>query len=155
MGQLLRKKLEPPVENWVDQGRTIGAEKTGKDAEELDELWKYAGDWIGARVAKYAMEDSKDMYTVEERAIGIENVNTGLRRKLEDDESDEDEDDDDEDAEESGTLGVTAARRTSMGQMEFEMTGVPKPIPNGKAKTVEEVLKFATSGFDPDDAGKI
>ncbi|KAH8816551.1 mediator complex, subunit Med8 [Xylogone sp. PMI_703] len=149
LGQLLRKKWEPQVEGWVDEGRAISAEKAGSEAEDLGELWKWAGDWIGDRVAKYAMEENDDMYTMEEREIGIENVNTGLRRKFDEDESDEDEDEDMED--ENGTLGVTAARRTSMGQMEYEMSGVPKPkAGNAKAKSVEEILRFATSGFDAD-----
>ncbi|RFU25580.1 hypothetical protein B7463_g10746, partial [Scytalidium lignicola] len=153
LGQLLRKKLEPQVESWVDEGRAISVERENSATEDLDELWKWAGDWIGTRVAKYAMEENDDMYTMEEREMGTENVNTGLKRKFDEDESDEDEDEDMDGGE--GTLGVTAARRTSMGQMEYEMSGVSKlRAGNAKAKSVEEILKFATSGFDLDDAGK-
>jgi mediator of RNA polymerase II transcription subunit 8 len=141
----LRKKLEPQVENWVEEGRAAetginGAAKAGEDEEEL---WSWAQDWIGMRVAKYAVEEAGDNYTVEEREKGIENVNTGLRRTLDEDESSEDEDEDEE-MEDVG-MEVTSARRSSMGQVEFGMTEVKKE-PDGKSRSRDEILRFATSG---------
>jgi mediator of RNA polymerase II transcription subunit 8 len=139
--QLLRKKLEPHVETWVDEGRSIhAAVNTGKEEEPL----AWAKEWIGARIATYAEEEAGDNYTVAEREMGIENVRTGLRRKLEEDSSDEEDEDEDEDMEDAGMV-VTSAGRTSLGQVEFGM-GEVKKDPNGKSRSVEDILRFATSG---------
>jgi mediator of RNA polymerase II transcription subunit 8 len=146
LGQLLRKKLEPHVETWVEEGRSIQAEaNTGKDEEELS---AWAKEWIGARIATYAQDEAGDNYTVAERDMGIENVKTGLRRKLEEDSSDDG--DEDEDMEDAG-VQVTSARTTSLGQVEFGMSEVKKDL-NGKARSVEDILRFATSGVVVDQA---
>ncbi|KAI0994924.1 hypothetical protein K3495_g13256 [Podosphaera aphanis] len=81
LGQLLRKKLEPSIEGWVDTGKEMGA--TVNDAEE-SKLKSWAAEWIATRVAKYALEEARDEYTVEERELGIENVRTGLLNEDED-----------------------------------------------------------------------
>jgi mediator of RNA polymerase II transcription subunit 8 len=141
---LLGKKLPPQVETWVEEGREMHAEETADKANE-QELWTWANEWIGARVAKYAMEEAGDNYTVEEREMGIENVNTGLRRKLEDDE--DDDEDEDEEMEDAG-VAVTSVRRMSLGQVEFGM-GEVKKDPNGKTRSVEDILRFSTSGVIP------
>jgi mediator of RNA polymerase II transcription subunit 8 len=143
LGQLLRKKLEPHVETWVEEGRDIQAElKTGETEEAL---LSWAKDWLGERVSTYAADEAGDNYTVAERELGIENVRTGLRRKLE--ESDSEDEDEDENMEETG-VQVTSARRSSMGQVEFGMSEVKKD-PNLKATSVEDILRFATSGVAP------
>jgi mediator of RNA polymerase II transcription subunit 8 len=108
----------------------------------------WAKDWSSERISSYAQEEAGDNYTVAEREMGIENVRTGLRRKLEDSESEEEDEDEDEDEEmEDAGVQVTSARRSSMGQVEFGMSEVKKD-PNGKARTVEDILRFATSGAD-------
>ena len=146
MGQLLRKKLEPQVEKWVEEGRVASARvdeaATLEENEEL--LWSWAQEWIGMRVAKYAMEEAGDNYTVEERENGIENVNTGLRRTFDEDDSEEEEDGENEEMEDVG-VAVTSARRSSLGQVEFEMTEVKKEL-DGKSRSGDEILRFATSG---------
>jgi mediator of RNA polymerase II transcription subunit 8 len=141
----LRKKLEPQVENWVEEGRTAetGINGAAKAGENEEELWSWAQDWIGMRVARYALEEAGDNYTVEEREKGIENINTGLRRTLDEDESSEEEDEDEE-MEDVG-MEVTSARRSSMGQVEFGMTEVKKEA-DGKSRSRDEILRFATSG---------
>ena len=146
LGQLLRKKLEPQVETWVEQGLAAETDVNGvaKAGENEEELWSWAQDWIGMRVAKYAMEEAGDNYTVEERENGIENVNTGLRRRFDEDES-SDEEDEDEEMEDVVGVEVTSARRSSMGQVEFGMTEVKKES-DGKSRSADEILRFATSG---------
>lgn len=79
LGQLLRKKLEPHVETWVEEGRDIQADLKTGDMEE--ELLGWARDWMMTRAQAYAADDG-DNYTAAEREMGIENVRTGLRRKL-------------------------------------------------------------------------
>jgi mediator of RNA polymerase II transcription subunit 8 len=150
MGMLLRKKLEPPIESWTDEGRSIGADAaTGGSHDE--ELWAWAIEWMGTRVVTYAEKEEGKNYTADERKKGIENVNTGLRRKLEDDYSDEgDEEEDEDEDEEMEDVGVTvtSVRRMSSGQVDFGM-GEVKHSEAGKgpnARSVEEILRFATSG---------
>lgn len=142
LGQLLRKKLEPHVETWVEEGRDIQAELNTGDTEAG--LLSWAKDWSSERISTYAQEEAGDNYTVAEREMGIENVRTGLRRKLED--SDSEEEDEDEEMEDAG-VQVTSVRRSSLGQVEFGMSEVKKD-PNGKARSVEDILRFATSGVD-------
>lgn len=144
LGQLLRKKLEPHVETWVEEGRDIQADLSAGDTEEA--LLSWAKDWSSERISTYAQEEAGDNYTVAEREMGIENVRTGLRRKLEESESEEEDEDEDEDEEMEDTgVQVTSARRPSMGQVEFGMSEVKKE-PNGQARAVEDILRFATSG---------
>jgi mediator of RNA polymerase II transcription subunit 8 len=140
LGQLLRKKLEPQVETWVEEGRSIQAEvNTGKDEEEL---LAWAKEWIGARISTYAQDEAGDNYTVAERELGIENVRTGLNRKLEEDSSDEEDEDEDMDG---AGVQVTSARRGSLGQVEFGLSEIKKD-PNDKARSVEDILRFVNSG---------
>jgi mediator of RNA polymerase II transcription subunit 8, fungi type len=134
--------MEPQVETWVAEGRAIGDNAASTTSHD-EELWTWATGWIGDRVAKYALEEAGDNYTVEEREGGIENVNTGLRRKLEEDESSDDEDEDEE-MEDVG-VNVTSARRTSSGQLELGMGEVRKD-PDGKTRSVEDILRLATRG---------
>lgn len=136
----------------VDEGRSIGQQEGGARGQD-EELWSWASGWINERVMNYALHEAGKNYTVEERKMGIDKVNTGLRRKPEDDESSEDEadddddDDDDEDEEmEDAGVKVTTARRTSTGQVEFGM-GELKKDAGGKSRTVKDILVLATSGI--------
>jgi mediator of RNA polymerase II transcription subunit 8, fungi type len=143
LGQLLRKKLDPHVETWVEEGRDIQAELKTGDSEEA--LLSWAKDWIGERAATYVQDEAGDNFTAAEREMGVENVRTGLRRRLE--ESDSEDEDEDDEMEDAG-VQVTSARRSSMGQVEFGMSEVKKE-PAGKALAVEDILRFATSGVAP------
>jgi len=148
LGQLLRKKLEPQVETWVDEGRAIQEEDGGGGGDgDAEKLWAWGKEWIGGRVATYILEEAGDNYTVEEREGGIENVNIGLRRKLDEDESDEDEDEDDEDGDkemEDVGVEVTTVGKTTSGQLQFGLEEVRKS-PDGKSMGVSDILKFANS----------
>lgn len=137
LGQLLRKKLEPQVETWVGEGRGV---QEGEDVGEgAEELWAWGREWIGQRVATYILEEAGDSYTVEEREGGVENVRVGLRRKMEDEESEEG----DEEMEDVG-VEVTTVGRTTGGQVEYGLEEVRKS-PDGRSRSVDEILKFATS----------
>ncbi|CCU83024.1 RNA polymerase II mediator complex component [Blumeria hordei DH14] len=78
LGQLLRKKLEPGVESWEEKGKEDG-EIMDDQAEEELRFW--AADWIAARVAKYALEEAGDEFTVEERESGVDSIRTGLKEE--------------------------------------------------------------------------
>ncbi|TVY47484.1 Mediator of RNA polymerase II transcription subunit [Lachnellula occidentalis] len=144
LGQLLRKKLEPSVEGWVDEGRAIQNEAELKGGDE-EELWNWARSWLGPRLQKYAMQESSDNYTAEERAVGIENVNTGLRRKLEDNHHDSDEEDEEEDEDEEMEDATTDTKRAISRDGLFGMGEVTRD-PAGKARSEDDILRFAMSG---------
>ncbi|KAF4970463.1 hypothetical protein FZEAL_10032 [Fusarium zealandicum] len=96
--QLLRKKLEPDVEELVSEGREVARLATPAGINDLQDIWHELRQWTLERVAAYVRDESTDVYTAEERAAGADNVRTGLRRDLEDDDDeDEDEDEDDDD----------------------------------------------------------
>ena len=150
--QLLRKKLDIPVEDWVNEGRTIQATTEAGKEKEDEELWVWARGFIGERVAKYAIEEAGSNYTAEEREMGIENVRTGLRRKLEDDEGSEDEDEDEDEDEEMEDVGFENTTVTAMktGQVEFGMeeVSVGKKNPGGQARRLSDIMRYVTTG-DP------
>ncbi|KAK1636163.1 mediator of RNA polymerase II transcription complex subunit 8-domain-containing protein [Colletotrichum phormii] len=113
--QLLRKKLEPGVEEWVERGRETTRElRGGGDGNgggggggeaQLEAVWRDVRAWTVERVQKYVLEEAGDVYTEDERRMGVENVRTGLRRGLEEEEDDEDEDDEEGSDEEGGGGG--------------------------------------------------
>jgi mediator of RNA polymerase II transcription subunit 8, fungi type len=139
--QLLRKKLEPHVEEWVDEGRTVQATNEAEKEKDDEELWKWARDFIGERVAKYAIEEAGDNYTAAEREMGIENVKTGLRRKLDEDE------DEDEEMEDVGVSNTTVT--SNAGQVEFGMEEVKAGRKaDGQARRLSDIMRYVTTG-DP------
>ncbi|CAG7558504.1 unnamed protein product [Fusarium equiseti] len=99
--QLLRKKLEPDVEELVSQGLETARLATPAGLESLENIWKELRSWLTDRVGHFAANENNDPYTAEERANGTENVRTGLRKGIEDgDDDDEEEEEEDEDEEE-------------------------------------------------------
>ncbi|KAF4440819.1 Mediator of RNA polymerase II transcription subunit 8 [Fusarium austroafricanum] len=98
--QLLRKKLEPDIEEFVNQGRETARLATPAGLEALETIWRELRAWLSERIGYFAANENNDPYTAEERATGIKNVRTGLRKGIEDDEDDEDEEGDEEDEEE-------------------------------------------------------
>ncbi|KXH37142.1 RNA polymerase II mediator complex component Med8 [Colletotrichum simmondsii] len=131
--QLLRKKLEPGVEEWVERGRETtrelrgganaapppsssdgsstvgigggpGIAGNGGEAQ-LEAVWRDVRAWTVERVQKYVLEEAGDVYTEDERRMGVENVRTGLRRGLEEDDEDDDDEDDEEESDEEGGGG--------------------------------------------------
>ncbi|KAI1613973.1 mediator complex, subunit Med8 [Exophiala viscosa] len=102
---LLRTKLEPSVEEWIEEGQRISADQnkgshSGLSDEDRSALWQWAPGAANkeARKQKWGAD-----YTFQEMQNGIENVVTGLRRELvepPDDEADEDIDEDGDDFDE-------------------------------------------------------
>ncbi|KZF26196.1 hypothetical protein L228DRAFT_242628 [Xylona heveae TC161] len=201
LGQLLRKKLEPAVEDWVDRGREIATEALGNGnnqsangqtsgdhaqpsatvgglpdptssasssrltEKELDSLW----DW--ARVAANEEARARDWdadYTREEQESGIQNVITGLRRKLRDpDEESSDEEDNeeaiagDEDEERNipdDEMEVVGVRRKSgAAGLEFQLRRESEHRAAMMAKKpslpMTEVFRFMHTGAEPRGVG--
>lgn len=83
----------------------------------LGDVWVDCAAWSRQRLAKFATEEGESLYTAEEREMGIENVRTGLKRSLEEEESDEEEEDE-EDGEGDTTMrdSAPAAAVPSSGQ---------------------------------------
>lgn len=125
--QLLRKKLLPEVEDWVAAGRMTDIDDD--EIQSLNELWEFAKDWSGQRIAIYAMEEQAAEYTADEKESGIEGVNTGLR----DDDEDE-SDEDDEDNEDKPMTGISGN------------TGGKPPNTSNDGKSMNEILRFMTTG---------
>ncbi|KAL9127650.1 MAG: hypothetical protein Q9217_003518 [Psora testacea] len=97
LNQLLRKKLEPGVEEWVEQGRKTGEAVTGSGrAEEWRELWVWAGmagneqarthDWGGEGSEESEGEDQeevgKKMPRVGKGEEQVEGANKGKSKPL-------------------------------------------------------------------------
>ncbi|KAI9834644.1 MAG: mediator of RNA polymerase II transcription subunit 8 [Phylliscum demangeonii] len=112
LGQLLRKKLEPNVEEWVERGRRTAAEASarwvaaageegrGFDRVALHELWAWAGPAANEEARRRRWGDD---FSLEEREAGIEKVVTGLRRTWEREEGEDDDEEEEEDeSDESG-----------------------------------------------------
>lgn len=100
---LLRKKLEPDVEAWIGEGKKAGEEieeagKGEEGQEDITKVWAEVSDWFSERVGKYVSEEANAEYTNEEEEMGIENVNTGLRKRygVPNDDSDSEEEEVDE-----------------------------------------------------------
>ena len=58
-GQLLRKKLEPNVESWVDEGRAVGKEAVEEEKmkdEDLEKEWYQAAAWTAGEAKKFMEE---------------------------------------------------------------------------------------------------
>ncbi|KAK1994950.1 hypothetical protein LX36DRAFT_583397 [Colletotrichum falcatum] len=137
--QLLRKKLEPGVEEWVERGREATSELRaaasgggvgggvgggGGGEAGLEDVWREVRDWTVERVQRYVLEEAGDVYTAEERERGVENVRTGLQRSLEDDDEDDEEDESDE---EGGGDGDVAMSGQGQQQQQKQQAKPPKP----------------------------
>jgi mediator of RNA polymerase II transcription subunit 8 len=134
----VRKKLEPDVESWVEEARETAA-AAGVDATKLatgvptrrehdydediygmdqdedvssdpfTDQWADMHDAFQETLQHYVTVQVKKKYTIEEQAMGIENVRTGLRQNLE--ESDEEEDEEEEEEEEDEAAGAAEHAR--------------------------------------------
>ena len=129
--QLLRRKLEVGVEDWVREGRDEGARAEGQLA--LEELWAWAGP--AANEEARARDWVEEEFTKEERDGGIENVQTGLRRRL--GEESESEDENDEDGE-----GMGGEPKVEEGAQKAAAEAV-------KGLSMDEVLRFMSVGSMP------
>lgn len=129
LGQLLRKKLEPSIEDWVIKGQEIAEQEVGEERsrQDLTVLWMWAG--MAANELARGHEWGGD-FTQEEFDGGLENVVTGLRRKLDWDEEDEEDDDDDNEENKEGKKKE-------------------EPEEARNAMPLEPILKFLMTGSEP------
>jgi mediator of RNA polymerase II transcription subunit 8 len=144
LGQLLRKKLEPGVERWVEERKALQGETESMEA--LEAQWKEARDSVGEMAARAAITNRKDQYTAEEREMGIENAKTGLRNQIrwpgdEESESDEDENEDEEMEDVNAKKGTTPAEPLDVKEKKIE----------GPVRTLDEIVRFGTTGLAPED----
>ena len=166
--QLLRKKLQPQVEDWIANGERHAANsaidssqsngsstdralpESSMNTAQLTDLWEWAGR-EGNRIARDMGADSfDDVFTLEEHELGIENVVTGLRRKL------WDSDDEDED-EEGGVQGKK--QQDKQLDMDVDMVDtIPEPVkrlqrhnvdPSKPPMSIEHILRFALTAREP------
>lgn len=157
--QLLRKKLEPGVDRWVEEGRAMAIPTSqasngqGETDDDLEEKWKAARDFIGERIARAAVTHRRDEYTAEERELGIENVNTGLQRpmKLSRDDGDSESDEDESEDEEMEDVGVV---RDGTGGLKLEIRTEQKGR-GGTVRSLDEIVRFMTTGLAPEDAVQV
>lgn len=149
--QLLRKKLEPHIEDWAQDGRQqwqqLEAGLLGEKRQDMEELWTWAGDCVHEKVSNYIVQS--DPYTFEERRNGIENVNTGLRMNWFDEEDDEDEEDGNDVAGEP----MEGLQATRIGTSEDGHDGTMPPGDiqsgvRGPGKSLEELIRLATTGLE-------
>lgn len=166
LGQLLRKKLEPKVEEWVEQGRRTaleatatpsaaegGAARLGLRDEDLTELW----DWAGRAANDEARRrdwGEEELFTLEEREAGLENVVTGLRRSLLES---QDESEEEEDGGVEGEMEIVSVRKKPTGEgIEFDV--VPEgehkpPVSTGPSLRLDEILRLMSTGVEPTGVG--
>lgn len=128
LNQLLRKKFEPHVEDWVEEGRLAGEEVVkgdeGRGGDEVIETWEWAGMAANEQARKHEWGGD---YTLEEIEGGIENVVTGLR-----DESDEEEG---EQQDKSGEAEDHEHKKPAEG--------------GGMPLSMDEMLRFLVKGEEP------
>ena len=167
LGQLLRKKLEPNVEDWVEKGREIamdavqyGDTNGSAKATELKDLWSWAGMAANLLARKHPWAGD---YTLEEQEGGIDNVFTGLRRKLKagqydsSEDSSDDEDAEDESAKDEAVDGdemevVGVRRKSGAAGLEFDLAKQrehKEPEAIGIALPMEDVFRFLMTGAEP------
>lgn len=149
----MRKKAEPAVEDWIDDNTNPAKVAkwndgldTGLNDEEQKELWAFAKPTSTETAIGFLTSGAfKYDYTLAEKDAGVDNVVTGLRRKLrktmrgEDDEDDSEEDeDDDEDMEDRMEEDVMPAAKPASDPF-GDVTGVDK---GRSAIAIESWLKY-------------
>lgn len=123
----------------------------GDDSEEGDpephgigDVWFDSRAWCKTRLAEFVRDDYQDAYTAEERAMGIENVRTGLRQNLDDEYEDEDEDEEEEEEDTEGDQSMTDA-------LSIHASSDPSSTQPGGAEPVLQVNTAGPSvGEDPE-----
>ncbi|KAJ5170386.1 uncharacterized protein N7500_003169 [Penicillium coprophilum] len=153
--QLLRTKLDPRVEDWVARGRAAGTEPSSNSSDldaahkplteaQLAELWEWAPLEANQEARRRNWGGN---YTLEEREAGIENVVTGLRRKLEDDDESEEESEGEEgDGDEMDVVGVQ--RKPGAAELEFRIAP-HHPHPVQPFVPLDLILRHMTTGRMP------
>ncbi|KAK2766662.1 mediator of RNA polymerase II transcription subunit 8 [Arachnomyces sp. PD_36] len=166
LSQLVRTKLEPRVEDWVSRGRVAGNAKAegevaggldagqGKESllsdEELKELWSWAPIEANEEARK---RDWGGDFTLEEREMGVKNVVTGLKRRLDeggDEESSEEEDEEDNAGVDEDEMDIVGVHRKNGGSgVEFQVARERDHVPPqalSSAMPLDEVFRYMMTG---------
>ncbi|EEP77924.1 predicted protein [Uncinocarpus reesii 1704] len=168
----MRTKLEPRVEEWVAKGRNVARHNTASSqlqveaaaaadgesvrlsVDELLDLWHWAP--LEANTEARRRDWGGD-YTLEEKEMGVKNVITGLRRKLDEgDEEDEDEDEEEEDEDVQGEemeVVVGAHARAGGGPgVEFDIARGSNYTPSksmAPGMPLDDVFRYMMTGAQP------
>ena len=140
--EVIRKKFEPSVEDWVDRGMETGTKID--ERRDLDRLWSSVHSKSVASVTQIPWASD---FTVDEARGegGIDAVHTGLRRKLNKGGEESDDESDNDDAE------IDDKAKDESHQMDIDPTAAKAnpPLPSGPALPMDQVLKFLNSGIRP------
>ena len=149
LSQILRKKFEPQVEAWAEDGR----ENAKSLDQDLQQLWEWASEWVYKRVVTYVAEESADFYTKEEHSLGIDNVNTGLKDDWDGQDGEDEDGEGQDDRKHDGGSGerMRGVESTGDGSATTGQAGVEPSLIQAKAevaggKDADELLRFATMG---------
>lgn len=152
LGQLLRKKLDPGVEEWVERASAAAASKDHRgieykvlNREQQEELWAWAKPRAGEIAAGIPWGID---YSIAEQEAGVETVITGLKRKLdtglESDDEDDDEDDDRDDGEDKHMEDVGGGSKKQNITTQDLLTASLKPV-----IPLDDMLRFMSTGTLP------
>lgn len=93
----------------------MGDDEDDVPSDPLNEHWADIREACHDAIKDYAMNQSREAYTIEEQAMGTKNVRTGLKRSLEEESDEEDEDDEDEEDEDEDMGGGVAGGKAAAG----------------------------------------
>jgi len=147
---LLRTKLEPEVEEWVERGLEIAPKPSersysGLSQHDRDELWQWAPIAANDEIRR---QNWGGDYTMAEKQAGVENVVTGLERELVEP-PDPDEHDDGEGVEESEEGDddeedvVQIRRKPNAPGLEFDLSTKKRSTPQ---MPIENLFRFMVTG---------
>lgn len=110
--------------------------------QEFPRLWDWAAQSNHEYLEQFQTSDAfEDDYTIAEREGGVENVVTGLKRKLGEDDSDSEDDDD---------MSVDENRPKAKEKEKEEAVVVEKGVnPTLAPMKLESLLRFMTTGVMP------
>lgn len=154
---LLRTKLEPNIEDWIEEGGKIAAgqakdSQPGLSIQDRSALWQWAPSAANreARRQKWGAD-----YTLEEKQRGIETIVTGLQRELVeppddegDDEGDEEEEEEYEESEDEDEdkMDVEPTKSQSTAATSNDIAAI-SATPN--QMSVDKIHKFMVTGRGP------
>lgn len=128
---MLRKKLDPRAEAWIDEAlksKKAMGEDDGNllSADQMEKIWESAKP-VSREIMAPMLEDEvfDDDYTIEERAKGVENIVTGVKR------IDEGQDEDGDEMDEDQSLAIS---------------NVPGADPTKAPEPLENLLRFTATG---------
>lgn len=114
-------------------------------SDPFSEQWADCRYTFEQALKQYITGQAKRNFTVEEQEIGIENVRTGLKRKLTDEDDDEEEEDEDEDEDEEMGMGVGGMGGGTVGGSGVGMGGGPAGAPGANLNAQPENLLWLLS----------